>query len=182
MPSARAGCHNLLGNILMSQSLLDEALAEYRKGLRIRRRQKSDVRFSIAILLENIGYTYLLKKRVRLGASMINRALELATEVGARRCIAECCQDLSYAKLHAQGLRGVHGPWRARLDDRARVRLPGHRRRTATTFSASRPTWPAASTSADQYFERLQSLHPELPFLRDFLCTFDLSEILTLKH
>jgi hypothetical protein len=34
----------------------------------------------------------------------------------------------------------------------------------------------------DEWFGRLQEMHPELPFLRDFLCTFDLSGILTLKH
>src|SRR5438093_3409493 len=67
--SARAGCYNLLGNILMNQSFLDQALVAYRKALRIRQRQRGDVRFSTAILLENIGYTYLLKKKFALGAS-----------------------------------------------------------------------------------------------------------------
>src|SRR5438093_3817945 len=99
-PSARAGCHNLFGNILMNQSFLDEALVEYRKALRIRRRQKGDVRFSTAVLLENMGYTYLLKKKFRLGASLILRALGLAETVGARRCMAECHQDLCYALMH----------------------------------------------------------------------------------
>jgi tetratricopeptide (TPR) repeat protein len=58
--SRRAACHNLLGNILMNQSFLSEALFEYRQALAIRRRQRRDVRFSTAIVLENIGYTYLL--------------------------------------------------------------------------------------------------------------------------
>jgi hypothetical protein len=34
----------------------------------------------------------------------------------------------------------------------------------------------------DRHFDRLQRLHPELPFLREFLCAFDLSRILTLKR
>src|SRR5438093_12561276 len=96
-PSARAGCHNLFGNILMNQSFLDKALLEYRKALRIRRRQKEDVRCSPAVLLENMGYTYLLKKKFRLGTSMIRRALALAESAGAKRCVAECHQDLCYA-------------------------------------------------------------------------------------
>ncbi len=97
--SNRAGCHNLLGNILMNESRLDEALVEYRKALRIRRRQRGDARFSIAILLENIGYTWLLKKQFRRGAAAITRALEVATEVGAKRCTAESFQDLCYAHM-----------------------------------------------------------------------------------
>src|SRR5438093_9490168 len=36
--SARAGCHNLFGNILMNQSFMDEALIEHHSALRIRRR------------------------------------------------------------------------------------------------------------------------------------------------
>lgn len=179
--SARAGCHNLLGNILMSQSFLDKALVEYRKALRIRRRQKSDVRFSIAILLENIGYTYLLKKRFRLGASMIARALELATAVGARRCIAECCQDLSYAKMQMHQYEEATSMGEKAL---AIALESGYRDVEKNCYYLLGESAHLAGRidERDRHFERLQSLHPELPFLRDFLCTFDLSEILTLKH
>jgi tetratricopeptide (TPR) repeat protein len=179
--SARAGCHNLLGNILMSQSFLDKALVEYRKALRIRRRQKSDVRFSIAILLENIGYTYLLKKRFRLGASMIARALELATAVQARRCIAECCQDLSYAKMQMHEYDKATEMGEKAL---AIALESGYRDVEKNCYYLLGESAHLAGRidERDRHFERLQSLHPELPFLRDFLCAFDLSEILTLKH
>jgi tetratricopeptide (TPR) repeat protein len=179
--SARAGCHNLLGNILMSQSFLDKALVEYRKALRIRRRQKSDVRFSIAILLENIGYTYLLKKRFRFGASMIARALELATGVEARRCIAECCQDLSYAKMQMHAYDEATEMGEKAL---AIALESGYRDVEKNCYYLLGETAHLAGRidERDRHFEQLQSLHPELPFLRDFLCTFDLSEILTLKH
>lgn len=179
--SARAGCHNLLGNILMSQSFLDKALAEYRTALRIRRRQKGDVRFSIAILLENIGYTYLLKKRFRRGASMIAQALELATAVGARRCVAECCQDLSYAKMQMHAYDDA-----TEMGERAlSIALEsGYRdiEKNCYYLLGESAHLAGRTDERDRHFERLQSMHPELPFLKDFLCTFDLSDILTLKH
>ena len=179
-PSARAGCHNLLGNILMNQSCLREALVEYRKALSIRRRQKEDVRFSIAILLENIGYTYILQKRLRRGAALIARALRVGEEIGAQRCIAESRQDLCFAEM----LMGhyddavVHGERALEL-----ARLGGYRdiERNCyyllgeTAHLAGRPD------DRDRHFERLQTFYPDLPFLRDFLCTFDLSGILTFK-
>ena len=33
----------------------------------------------------------------------------------------------------------------------------------------------------DHYFYRLQEMYPHLPFLRDFLCTFDVSKIIALR-
>jgi tetratricopeptide (TPR) repeat protein len=179
--SRRGGCHNLLGNILMNQSCLEEALVEYRKALAIRRRQKQDVRFSIAIILENIGYTYLLQKKYSRGAVMIGRALSIALEIDDKRCIAESHQDLCYANMlmnrysdavemgnkaleiaSARGYRDIETNCYYLLGETAHL--------------AGRPE------ERDRQFERLQSLHPELPFLRDFLCAFDLSGIITLKR
>jgi hypothetical protein len=34
----------------------------------------------------------------------------------------------------------------------------------------------------DAHFQQLQSLHPELPFLKDFLCAVDVTQIITLKR
>ena len=112
---------------------------------------------------------------------MIARALELAMAVGARRCISECCQDLSYAKLQ-QGDYAVA----TEIGERAlAIALEsGYRDIEKNCYYLLGESAHLAGRidERDQYFERLQSLHPELPFLRDFLCTFDLSEILTLKH
>ena len=34
----------------------------------------------------------------------------------------------------------------------------------------------------DDHFGTLQKLHPEVPFLREFLCTVDVTEVITLKR
>jgi tetratricopeptide (TPR) repeat protein len=179
--SAQAGCRNLLGNILMNQSLLDEALLEYRKALAIRRRQGGDVRFSIAMVLDNIGYTYLLQKKFRRGAAMIHRALALADEVSAKRSSADCCQDLCYAYMQMGRLDEADRFGRRAL---AISEANGYSDIAKNCFYLLGETAHLAGDVAqrDGWFGRLQEMHPELPFLRDFLCTFDLSGILTLKH
>ena len=179
--SNRAACHNLAGNILMNQGRLDEALAEYRKALRIRRRQKADTRFSVAILLENIGYTLLLKKRFRSGAGSIVRALELAKEAGARRCEAECYQDLCYAWLRMGRYAAASG-----FGEQA-LRIAEEYGYLDVTKNCHYLLGEAAHLDGrveerERHFGDLQKMHPEVPFLRDFLCSFDISEILTLKR
>ena len=179
--SARAGCHNLIGNILMNQSMLDEALVEYRNALTIRRRQKGDVRYSIAIVLENIGYVWILKKRHRRGIGLILRALAIQTELGARRYICECYQDLCFAhmQLCEYGEATEFGDQALAL-----ARENGYRDIEKNCYYLLGETAHLAGRSEDRdrHFDRLQNLHPELPFLKDFLCAYDLSEILTLKR
>jgi len=94
-----APVHNLLGNVLLNQNYLDEALAEYETALDLRRRQPGDTRFSRAILEENIGYCLILKKQGAAGIARLRGALVLAEEIGDSRCRAECLQDLCYADL-----------------------------------------------------------------------------------
>ena len=179
--SALAGCHNLLGNILMNQSSLDEALGEYRRSLAIRRRQKADVRFSLTILLDNMGYTYLLKRRFRRGAALVARALTLAEEIAAKRCVADCCQDLCFANMRLGNHREAAGYGEralaiARANGYVDIEKNCYYLLGETAHLAGRPE------ERDRRFGQLQAMHPELPFLRDFLCAFDLSGILTLKH
>jgi tetratricopeptide (TPR) repeat protein len=179
--SNRAGCHNLLGNILMNESRFEEALVEYRKSLRIRRRQKGDHRFSIAILLENIGYTCLLKKQFRRGASLIMRALGIASEAGAKRLVAESYQDLCYARMQTgqydeAAAFGGRALALARECGYADVEKNCYYLLGETAHLAGR------TEERDRHFGSLQRMHPELPFLREFLMAFDLSDIITLKR
>lgn len=179
--SRRAVCHNVLGNILMNQSCLEEALVEYRKALSIRRRQKHDVRFSIAILLENIGYTYVLQKKHRRGEVMIRRALALAMEIDDKLRIAESYQDLCYAAMQMGRYREAAESGQRALDI---AKSHGYRDIEKNCYYLLGETAHLAGLpdERDRQFEKLQSLHPELPFLRDFLCAFDLSGIITLKR
>ncbi len=176
-----AGCHNLIGNILLNQSYLDEALTAYHTALGLRRSNAPESLFSIAILEENIGYCLLLKGQLSEGIERILRALELAGEVGDRRCRTECQQDLCYGYLLLERYDEALARGKLALDEAldagyADISENCHyllgELGTRTDDLALR----------DQHFERLQRLHPELPFLRDFLCSVDVTSIITLRR
>jgi len=176
-----AGAHNLIGNILLNQSYADDALAEYGRALALRRMLPGDHRFSIAILEENIGYCQLIKGELRDGIDRILGALALADEVGNLRCRAECLQDLCYAHLLLDefelasdyGEQALTLARDAGYDDvveNCHYMLGEIGLRTGDL------------ERRDLHFELLQERHPELPFLRDFLCLVDVSSIITLKR
>ncbi|HZN55719.1 MAG TPA: tetratricopeptide repeat protein [Candidatus Polarisedimenticolaceae bacterium] len=180
-PDLIAPVHNLMGNILLNQNYLDEALAEYEIALALRRAQEADTRFSRAILEENIGYCLLLKKRVPEGLERLNAALVLAEETGDRRCRAECLQDLCYAYM-------MDGRWEAAIEEGERAL-----RDAATCGFADIEenchyllgelgSRSGRNELRDAHFEALQRTHPEIPFLREFLCTVDVTDFITLKR
>ena len=176
-----APVHNLLGNVLLNQNYLDEALAEYETALSLRERQPGDTRFSRAILEENIGYCLILKKQCAAGIERLRTALRLAEEIGDRRCRAECLQDLCYADL----LGG-------RYDDAIAAGEHALEEAVSAPFTdieenchyllGELGTRTGRATLRDRHFEALQKLHPEVPFLREFLCTVDVTDFITLTR
>jgi tetratricopeptide (TPR) repeat protein len=176
-----APVHNLLGNIHLNQNYLDEALEEYETALELRTRQKSDTRFSRAILQENIGYCLILKRRVDDGLAHLRDALTLADETGDLRCRAECLQDLCYAHL-------MDGRLDQAIDDGRRALAVAET--SGFTDIAENCHYLLGELGSrsgrldmrDQHFGALQKLHPEVPFLREFLCTVDVTDVITLKR
>jgi tetratricopeptide (TPR) repeat protein len=177
----QAGVHNLMGNIHLSQTYLDEALVEYRRALAIRHRLPGDHRYSEGILEENIGYCLLLQKHYDEGIVHIERALVVAGEVGDRRTRAECLQDLCYGHLlmgrfddaatrGAEALSEALGSGYDDVEENCHYLLGELGSRTNDL------------DLRDRHFARLQELHPELPFLKDFLCSVDVTSIITLKR
>jgi len=180
-PELLAPVHNLLGNVYLNQNYLEEALAEYQIALTLRRAQPDDTRFSRAILEENIGYCLILQRRFDEGLSYLHRAMELAEEVGDRRCRAECLQDLCYAHLMegrvdeaiAEGERALDA---AQLTGFADIAENCHYLLGELGSRSGR------FDMRDRHFETLQQLHPEVPFLQEFLCTVDVTDLITLKR
>ena len=180
-PEYLAPMHNLHGNILLSQNYLDEALEQYRTSLDMRVAQPGDTRFSRAILEENIGYCLLLKKDLAAGASRLRGALALADEIGDRRCRAECLQDLCYGHL----LDGTHDEaieeGRAALEEAQRAGFADIEE-NCHYLLGELGTRTGRTEIRDFHFEALERLHPEVPFLREFLCTVDVTDFITLKR
>ncbi|HEX4823453.1 MAG TPA: tetratricopeptide repeat protein [Candidatus Polarisedimenticolaceae bacterium] len=176
-----APVHNLLGNVHLNQNYLDRALAEYRIALSLRERQECDTRFSRAILEENIGYCLILKRRFDAGFERLAVALTLAEEVGDRRCRAECLQDLCYAYLMQGRIDEAIEEGERALEAAQACRFPDivencHYLLGELGSRANR------LEMRDAHFDALQDLHPEVPFLREFLCTVDVTDVITLKR
>jgi tetratricopeptide (TPR) repeat protein len=180
-PEYLAPVHNLHGNILLSQMYLDEALEQYRIALDLRRAEAGDTRFSRAIVEENIGYCLLLKKELASGTEWLRGALVLADEVGDRRCRAECLQDLCYGHL----LDGAHDEaideGRAALEEAQRSGFSDIEE-NCHYLLGELGTRTGRTEIRDFHFETLERLHPEVPFLREFLCTVDVTDFITLKR
>jgi tetratricopeptide (TPR) repeat protein len=178
--SSQARCHNLTGNIHLNTNDLNEALDEYRRALILRRQETGDNRFSMAILLENLGYCRILMGNRGPGIRLLRRALRLARDVGDRRCQADCFQDLSYAAL----LEGE--PADARHHGRRALALAKRMKYTDVERNCYFLLGEAAQQMGDEaacerWFSRLQGHYPQIPNLPEFLKTFDVTKVLNLK-
>lgn len=178
---AQAKSHNLLGNIYLFQNYISNALAEYLKALEIRKNEEDENRFSMAILRENIGYCHILQKDFRTGIKFIKEALDIAQSIGDVRCLSDCCQDLSYAYMllrkldlaEKMGERALHLSIENNYKD---IKKNCYYLLGEINFLKGNPG------KMDSYFQKLQDLYPQLPFLKDFLSEFDVSDFITLKQ
>lgn len=176
-----ASAEMLAGNILLAQSYPDRALDHYRRALEIRDRLDTDDPYSRAILLENLGYCQLELREVDDGIRTLEQALALAADVGDDRCRAECHQDLSFGLLLRDDLATAaeHAGLALELSSRRGYRDVEENCHYLMGEVCSRL---GDDRGRDRHFQHLQDLHPELPFLKDFLCAVDVTSILTLKR
>lgn len=180
-PASLARAHNLVGNILLGQSRLDEALVEYRSAIEIAANPEIFDTHLAAILEENLGYCLLLRGHVEDGLTRIEKALALAEAAGDRRCRSECLQDLCYGLLLAgrydeaiphgdEALAGATAAGYGDIVENCHYLLGELGTKTEDMERRNR------------HFDALQAIHPDLPFLKDFLCAVDVTGIITLKR
>ncbi len=81
MPQRRAMCHMLMGNLLLAESHLDEACAEYERA---RAAAAALSPLQLALLLDNVGYCRLLRGRHAEGFGFALRSLRMLRRLGAR--------------------------------------------------------------------------------------------------
>ncbi len=176
----QARCHNLLGNIHLVQSHLEAALEEYTRALALRLREAQVNPFSVAILRDNIGYCQLLMGRYEDGIVNVRQALDLVTQMGSRKCICECAHDLSFGYMQ---LRRLDEAERYGLQALELAEADGYKELIKNCFYLLGEINYLSGNEErrDHYFYRLQEMYPHLPFLRDFLCTFDVSKIIALR-
>lgn len=177
----KATCRNLIGNIYMNMTYLDDAVAEYRFALSLGEKGGLGTSYPVDYIKENLGYCLLLKKRYRQGIAMILEALQVALNNGNTRCISECYQDLSFAYMQ--------------MKDHSRAREYGEKALQIANEQEYKDIVKNCyyllgeinlllgdEEKSDFYFDRLQEFYPHLPVLKDFLRTFDVSTIINLKN
>lgn len=181
-PNAEASSHLLLGNIYLSQSYLDDARRHYEMSLELRTEPADrDEWCSRATVLETSGYCLILAKDIPAGVERIREAQAISEQWGFSRTLAECMQDRCYAELltgnYEEALaRGTEALDLASEHAYEDIVENCHYLLGEIGNKTDDPTL------RDRHFESLQELHPELPFLKDFLCSVDVTSIITLKR
>lgn len=176
----KATCRNLIANIYMNMSYLDDAVTEYRHALKLSQRGGLGTSYPIDYIKENLGYCLLMKKRYRQGIAIILEALQIATHNNNFRCLAESYQDLCFAYMQLKELRRAEEYGEKAL---AVARDKDYKDiiKNCYYLLGEVNLLLGNDEKSDHYFGKLQELYPHLAVLKDFLRTFDVSNIINLK-
>ncbi|HYV84501.1 MAG TPA: tetratricopeptide repeat protein [Patescibacteria group bacterium] len=180
-PAWKASCHNLIGNIYMNKSYLDDAVAEFRVALALGKRGERKASWPIDTITENLGYCLLLKKKYRRGITIIHQALAIAEKNDNVRCVSESHQDLSFAYMQTKELvlAGDHGEQALTLAIQQDYK---DIQKNCYYLLGEIHLLKGDEAKSDHYFDRLQEFFPHLPVIKDFLRNFDVSSIINLKN
>jgi len=177
----KATCHNLIANIYLNMSYLDDAMAEYRFALSLSEKGHIGTAYPVDYIKENLGYCSLLKKRYRQGIAIILEALQISLANGNTRCLVECYQDLCFAYMQLKELKQAeeHGEKALAI---ATEKDYKDILKNCYYLLGEVNLLMGNEERSDFYFDRLQEFYPHLPVLKQFLRTFDVSNIINLKN
>ena len=176
----KATCHNLIANVYMNMSYLDDAMAEYRFALSLSQRGGLGTSYPIDYIKENLGYCLLLKKRHRQGIAIILEALQISLANGNTRCLVECYQDLCFAYMQLKEFKRAEEHGEKALAIAAEKDYKDILKNCYYLLGEINLLLGNEQRS-ERYLDKLQELYPHLAVLKDFLRTFDVSNILNLK-
>ncbi len=177
-PEQLASAHNQLGDFLVARSSFDEALEEFDRalshlppGLNIRR----------AIALDNRGYCYVVKGRLRKGFGDLVEAVRICRRLGAQTFEASARLSLAYAYLqlgryeqalrHARRSLDVAETSGLKLTTKYGLFILGEAEKLAGNPLAAR-----------YYFCRLQDeFYPNAPNVSDLLLVLNVQGLVNIK-
>lgn len=180
-PSWMATIHNLIANIYMNMSYLDDAVSEYRHALSLGEKAGLGMQWPVDYIKENLGYCLLLKKRYRQGIAIILEALQIALSNGNSRCVGECYQDLAFAYMQIKEYPQARDHGEKALEMALKHDYKDIQKNCYYLLGETHLLM-GEDARSDEYFDRLQEYYPHLPVLKEFLRTFDVSNILNLKN
>ncbi len=176
----KATCHHLIANIYMNMSYLDDAMAEYRFALSLSQKGGLGASYPVDYIKESLGYCILMKKRYRQGIAIILEALQIALNNDNSRCVAECYQDLSFAYMQLKEFKRADEYGQKALDLATRKDYKDIVKNCYYLLGEINLLL-GDDTESDKYFNKLQEFYPHLSSLKEFLRTFDVSNIINLK-
>lgn len=172
-----ASSHNLIGNILLAESHLEEACAEFEKALELMPAAPMIWR---ARILDNLGYCRVLQRRYDEGYALLYESLAVLRRNRAERYQISTRLDLCFAHLET----GRYG--HARRHGLLALRTAEELGEQDSIKNALYLLGEAANLSGDpqtarQYFIRLQrDFYPEASYLTGFLLAVDVRKLINL--
>jgi tetratricopeptide (TPR) repeat protein len=172
-----ASSHNLIGNLFLAESFVDEAVVEYEKSLAAMI-DSSPVWH--ARVLANLGYCRVLQHRPAEGFTLLFKSLRILRAHGAERFQVTTHLDLSYAYLEAQRYS------RARQHAEAALAIAERLEDSESMKNALYLLGEAANLSgyevtARSYFSRLQNdFFPQADYLPSMLLAVNVRKLVNL--
>lgn len=176
--SWRARCRNLLGNILLAESHIDQAVAEYERALEL---IPSEQEVWAAHICDNLGYCRVLQGRHREAFTLLVKALRTFRSYRAAPYELEAHLDLSYAFLD------IERPSSARRHAEMALRMAcdlgdDEGRKNALYLAGQAALLTGDRDGARLRFAQLGSgFYPELPGVEHLLLEMDVRQLVNLK-
>ncbi|HEX7185952.1 MAG TPA: tetratricopeptide repeat protein [Thermoanaerobaculia bacterium] len=172
-----ASSHNLMGNIFLAESFIDEACSAFETALELMPVESPIWR---ARILDNLGYCRVLKGAYREGYELLYESLAVLRRHKAERYQISTCLDLCFAHLET----GRYG--HARRQGETALRLAEALGETDSIKNALYLLGEAASLNGDidtarEHFTRLQrDFFPDASYLTGFLLAVDVRKLINL--
>lgn len=176
-PDWVASSHNQLGNLKLAQSQVDDACAAYELALS---HMPADDDVWRARILDNLGYCWVVRGRVRDGLRLLYTSLRLLRRHKALRYQVSTRLDLCFAHLEAGRLEHARRHGLAAWDLAERFG-DVESSKNALCLLGQTESLAGDRDAARAYFETLERHYPGTPGMTDLLLALDVRKILNLK-
>jgi tetratricopeptide (TPR) repeat protein len=172
-----AASHNQVGNVLLAQSRVPEAGAEYETALELMPRDPTP---ALARVLDNLGYCRVLAGRLRDGFALLYASLRILRRAGAERYSISTRLDLCYAHIEAERYVEAHRHGETALA-LAREHGDNEAVKNAYFLLGEAANLNSDTAAAQAYFTRLQREYfPTQTYLPSFLLAVDVRKLVNL--
>lgn len=177
----RAHVLNQLGTLCLLETRVPEAIDYFQKVRPILESAVPQDRLLLAILDDNLGYAHMLDGRYEDGLAECHRALAALEGLGAETYTVQPHLDLCFGYLEIQnfdearhhGERGLELALRHGVDELLKNAL----------YLVGEVAHLSGDTDrAEECFDELAALYPEVRYLRGFLFSIDLKKVINLRQ